>query len=387
MAKKKEKKSREPHVDPNYIREMFGLGKIEDEPVRESDWGTRDEKTQMRINKNNKKNYMGKNKYTGNARGGNGHGNNNRRENTTVDIASAPYNFVSLPSEVLTAQFEIDLQGKNVSSQYGEYIKEKGKNSGYFDVTLITKTPCFIGGNSENKEKFFSPNGQVMIPGSSLRGMVKNIFKIVTCGAMRPDEDITDKHLYFRGLAAKGKFGDYYKNRMSVINKETKKTESKAKAGFLIKLNNDKYYICPADYKKEEYKNQPKKESCIDYYCEKQEADIHTGAMRWKNHYYHIENCTWDEDKRIEVPGYVINDYQNDATRKGFNLLGDKNVLKKEKASGFCHIHNVVLVVPCFYLAQDGVAVHFGQGPYYRIPYEKAISEHIPDVVKGGEYS
>ena len=84
----------------------------------------------------------------------------------------------------------------------------EGKHSGYIQLDIEALTPLFVGGE-EIKDKnnnvigmdFFAPVGEKIIPGSTIRGMVKNIFKIVTCGAMRPVEDFNDRRLFFRCVA------------------------------------------------------------------------------------------------------------------------------------------------------------------------------------------
>ena len=183
---------------------------------------------------------MDKNNYRGNNSRNHHNGNNNsigRNHNTPALVqhnAEAPYNFVPLISEVVTGEIDEVSQ-----TAYKEHVLAHGKNTGYIDLEITSKSPLFIGGNGE---KFFAPSGKPMIPGSSIRGMVKNLFKIITCGSMRPGEDIEDKHLYSRGMAAKGNFGKYYSERMSetktvtIDGKQVRKPFSKAQPGFLIKL-------------------------------------------------------------------------------------------------------------------------------------------------------
>ena len=40
-------------------------------------------------------------------------------------------------------------------------------------------------------------------------------------------------------------------------------------------------------------------------------------------------------------------------------------------------------IIPCFYTAEGDVVTGFGASPYFRIPYRKAISDHIPAELKG----
>ena len=161
---------------------------------------------------------MAGNNYRGNNSRNNRNGNNNRRgnhnNNTPASVernAEAPYNFVPLISEVVAGEIAEVSQ-----AAYKEHVLAHGKNTGYIDLEITSKSPLFIGGNGE---KFFAPSGKPMIPGSSIRGMVKNLFKIITCGSMRPGEDIEDKTIYFRGLAAKGSLGRYYNKCMITRNK------------------------------------------------------------------------------------------------------------------------------------------------------------------------
>ena len=114
------------------------------------------------------------------------------------EIATAPYNFVSLPKTVLASPMDGNaVTDEERTLNYRTHVLEKGRLSGRIELTIETKTPVFIGtgvGTAEDKdpELFFSPMDVPMIPGSSLRGMIKNLFKIVTCGAMRAGEDYQD---------------------------------------------------------------------------------------------------------------------------------------------------------------------------------------------------
>ena len=108
--------------------------------------------------------------------------------------ATGPYNFVPLPKKILSAKFD-------GAENFREHIAERGKLSGEIFLELETLTPLFIG-NGGNAPKSFAPVGTPIIPGSSLRGMFKNILKIVTCGAFRgrtasqgKDDDFNDEHI------------------------------------------------------------------------------------------------------------------------------------------------------------------------------------------------
>ena len=176
------------------------------------------------------------------------------------DLATAPYNFVSLPKKVLPAQFE-DVDG------FKEHIGAAGNISGEILLDIEALTPLFIGGGQDDT-KTFAPVGSPIIPGSSLRGMVKNILKIVTCGAFRGQtdsqkngDDFNDEHIYFRCLMKNNKaelkgynwsvaLHAYYVKRMSRdVDKDGKKiTVKNARPGFLIRKADGKYFIAPSIY-------------------------------------------------------------------------------------------------------------------------------------------
>ncbi|OQX24701.1 MAG: hypothetical protein BWK80_19375 [Desulfobacteraceae bacterium IS3] len=59
--------------------------------------------------------------------------------------------------------------------------KFKGK-SGVISCSLENLTPLFIGGNREFKENFMTQNGKYVIPGSSLKGMLRSLAEIVGGG-------------------------------------------------------------------------------------------------------------------------------------------------------------------------------------------------------------
>ncbi len=126
--------------------------------------------------------------------------------------------------------------------------------SGEILLNIEALTPLFIGGN---EPKSFAPLGKPIIPGSSLRGMFKNIFKIVTCGAFRGQsseqkkgEDFNDEHIYFRCLMASISSPAWMKDLKQHYDKLMTDVDGKKKArpGFLIHTTDDKYFIVPSKY-------------------------------------------------------------------------------------------------------------------------------------------
>lgn len=291
-------------------------------------------------------------------------------------MASAPYNFVSLPHRILPAPFaldEVDVENvenmENIIEDYKRYVSSEGKNTGCIRLEIQALTPLFIGSGtgSEETDAFFSPTGRPVIPGSSIRGMTRNLLKIITAGAMRRDEDFADRHLYYRQFMAKRKgFG------------------SEAKAGFLIRSNGH-YYVCPTQYESSRYRYGP----AIRWNEDK--ADIITGKMKGKFYQYTIQfsKGILDKDNRIPVQDYIIKDYKSDSNRfsgngsyKGWGLFSEKAAKAGEDARSFTNREDIDFIVPCFFQEQNGEVLSFGHCKNYRTPYTSSIGDHVPAGLK-----
>lgn len=116
------------------------------------------------------------------------YGSKDRQESTKP--VSLPYNFVSLPEQVIPAEFFEPDSGKDMKDLYKQHVLTNGKNSGYIDIDILTQTPLFIGGNvvtknGEEYQEFFGGNDNPIIPGSSLKSMIKQILKIVTASGFK----------------------------------------------------------------------------------------------------------------------------------------------------------------------------------------------------------
>lgn len=168
--------------------------------------------------------------------------------------ATAAYNFIPLPDKILPA--DLDAYRKDLLSDdevrrhkaFRAFLNKKGNLSGHIDLDMETLTPLFIGGNGEQP---FSPAGRVILPGSTIRGMVKNLLKIVSCGSWRGDEDVNDRHVYFRCLMATKKspawqkdLHELYSDRMTSVH--NKKPSKNAKTGFLPRINVENILYIPS---------------------------------------------------------------------------------------------------------------------------------------------
>ena len=291
------------------------------------------------------------------------------------DTATAPYNFVSLPQGVLTSPIEGDaMSDVERVENYRAHILAKGRLSGRIDLEIKTLTSVFVGTGADagnTVENFFSPTGVPMIPGSSLRGMIKNLFKIVTCGAMRAGEDYDDQTLYFRAVAGGALQGAYNKR----VPREY------TEAGYLIRTKAEqRYYICPTKYEPiRDWNAVQKHESCI-FWDQPQSGWVtcYTGKIGNKKHYTVHQPCLWQEC--LPVSTEVIAAYQNDRAREGLNLLADRKTSQAkwgDDAVAFTNDPAIDFVIPCFYQEEQGNVLHFGFGRFYRISYENSIRSHV----------
>ena len=109
-------------------------------------------------------------------------------------MITAPFNFVPLNEKVFFPPWAEDVS-HDVPFEDGE--------SGLIDITITAKSPIFIRNNyvdgddyiEQNGKKvstnFCHHNGQCYIPGSSVKGMVRNVLEIMSFGKLKLD---TKKH-------------------------------------------------------------------------------------------------------------------------------------------------------------------------------------------------
>ena len=316
---------------------------------------------------------------------------------------------------------------------FREHIAERGKLSGEIFLELETLTPLFIGGNDT---KSFAPVGTPIIPGSSLRGMFKNIFKIVTCGAFRgrttsqrKGEDFNDEHIYFRCMMGVGRYpwtkdlNKVYNSRMihNARGKDGKLHPVKnARPGFLIRTTDNKFFIAPSIYKSDrkddrilirDYEKKfrvtirERNSSCVKW--DGNIAYIITGSQaRYKLldedgynqltgddkkragkqfiRYTLLDYVDWCRDHWIPLPEDVRTSYEHDRNRRGVNLFTDKGILKRaelERLTGKT-FSDVKTLIPCHFLEEGGQVTAFGHGQCFRIPYRRRIGDAVPKTLQ-----
>lgn len=308
--------------------------------------------------------------------------NNNKSKINCIPVAS--YNFVKLNDRVLLpplGKMIVENKEQDIQQTYKDFLLSDTKYSGYFDVKLKNITPLFIN----DKGVFFNDGKEVCIPGSSLRGCLKNAYKIITSGTMKTgvDGDVTDKTLYYRSFAsACSKFKELYNYNMT--QKRDGKEKSIAKPGFLVKIKNN-YFIYPAQQGTNKNKvDMPEQVPCVKWNNE--DAYIYTGKIYKESHCYCIKDPNFKT--RYQVSEKIYRSYIGDNNRKRLDLL--KALIKTNKNNDKKILNDFYknrceFVVPCFYVEDNGEVLHFGAGPYYRIPYKQSIGDHIPACLKADD--
>lgn len=135
-----------------------------------------------------------------------------------MEKINAPYNFVPLSDIVVIPEW-----GDKVSHD----LPFRDGVSGELELTITAKTDILVGGSQENGNVHFfkTPDGKYIIPGSSLRGMFRNVMEIATFSRM----SAVDEKSY--GLRDISKSGNVYQSRVTGVEPST--GEAKVKTGFL----------------------------------------------------------------------------------------------------------------------------------------------------------
>ncbi|MCB5250575.1 MAG: TIGR03986 family CRISPR-associated RAMP protein [Candidatus Cloacimonadales bacterium] len=329
--------------------------------------------------------------------------------------ATAPYNFVPLNDTVLE---------NRVNNSFDEFIDL----SGYIDLEMTAKSPIYVRGTlteddikakKEQSEGSFKPaNYKFKIPGSSIRGMVRTLYEIITSSKMT---FIDDKSLYFRSFGDKSiEFQKKYSDLM--MGKEEDAFKPLVLAGYLVKENNE-YFIYEAEgyHRVEErdlegkiqnfipmsfdgkapnkyYTEKIKKTPFEEVYFKSDRPTVHNHSFNSKTNAYtklyyskikeisatnkdgltkgtlvlsgkipkkHMQWVIGEmkKDVKYDVSETLIRDYGNDVNRKAVNLIECANSSKNPG-------------VPCFFILDSSNKVKaFGHTGMFRLVYDKSIGD------------
>lgn len=178
---------------------------------------------------------------------------NNRdsRKAEYYDPATAPFNFVRLPRIAVdryNSESELPAHNRIYREEDGYYSGEVA-----YEIAVDEKDPAsvlMIGDDSAGGEKKFFRNndGKCTIPGSTVRGMVRNNVQIL--GMCNPKKDIQDSRFMYRKMAASdGKLQKIYRAEIGAPQNKTRigrAEPGKVAAGYMERISDDEYVIYPA---------------------------------------------------------------------------------------------------------------------------------------------
>lgn len=334
--------------------------------------------------------------------------------------ATAPYNFVPLPEVVVSAE-AIPPQDQYHPDRY----------SGYLDCTLTTLTPLYtrcmmapeffqtVGDRAfydldepqkQERARFFHLDDieKPVIPGSSLRGMVRSLVEILGYGKIQP---VTQERLVYRGVGDTTSFGLRYRERLMREDKKNYFTPL-MRAGYMEKngdgwsirpaqvlppvtettfarivsenvpdglqawhgcKNARRIWVKPGPYEYKKVRHVHIKYSDIEEISEISKSGL-VEAVRVRSG--HIDKKKHDmvifppdaSANPIPIPADMVITYQEQISQEQEKLLGENGVLREKQ--------------PVFYLMENDKLVFFSHTKMLRLPYLKSPNEFVPALLR-----
>ena len=366
-------------------------------------------KPQNRNSFSGNKNYQSGRNYQ--SRGNSQNKGNSKRDfysqnNSESREAYAPYNFVPFADCVLQRYEDTD--------ELPDYEKiDPQLKTGELVVSIEAKMPVYVSNGNEKNEDFFKgTNGNYQIPGSSVRGLIRENMQILGFGLIREGEDISDSQIYFRNVAgAKDSVSynvkKYYDNALGVeqkrINSKPVSEPKKVLAGYLHNENGE-FYITESRYIRVSRKN-PKMAAFKDRQTgkiftattrrvgytegenivkdivpfEKKRPGMKEGVLLFtgnaigkkENHLYVFEKENTENRKEIIAEEDILS-YKEDWENRENSLKGGKY------APEFWRLPEPGESKPVFYIKECNGHTYFGMSLFLRIGYPHTIAEGLP---------
>ena len=338
--------------------------------------------------------------------------------------AVAPYNFVPLPEKIVTFSVH-DLPDQGVY--------EKGRHTGYIECDLTTASPVYVRAaltpeqakdekQSKDLPDFFYLNdkNQPVIPGSSLRGMMRTLVEIITYSKV---SNVSDKKLIYRSVGGATNHDKHYREQMMRLDKEdtTKKNVKYytplIHGGYMVRKGSRDWAIQPAkvidgttyaqifmDEENEELVHSLQRvRNCKNAYeifittGKYDYQDVRGGFLKIK--YAKVtagspnskpgfkkgtlarsgkmaskkwEAVVYEKDKsakELPLDDDQIDAYMEQVSKEQINLLGDAGALNEGQ--------------PVFYITdKPGHVIFFGHARMFRVPYPRSPFEYVPKEVR-----
>lgn len=357
---------------------------------------------------------------------------------TKKRMASAPYNFVPLPEKVVCA-----VEDSKHLPDHNSYGNDQFPHSGFFEVSLTTMSPLYIRGpvpsdefarqdeSAKNRPDFFytKRSDQPVIPGSSLRGMLRSLLEIAAYGKM---QGVSKRKLFFRGVGNEA-VGDYYR-QLTDLSQGTGRSRG---FGFAKRITNDRWVIEECDiaqikmediarkfgkntedlYTKSGPSSVPDKRyqhlevwvpmgsskktvfgqsfyAVTDFRISSGSADLQpdgwrkgklvlTGRMQRKHNAFIFLSKLAGEAKTIEIPNDREVLDENERLLERFN---NDQVTSWQK-DAFPAINGGQPGTlrdgdPVFYIVENGRLVFFGRAFLFRLPYQNSPLDMVPETLR-----
>lgn len=299
-----------------------------------------------------------------------------------------PYTFVSVSDSVFYLNEEEEKELKTIQD-----IPVEHSLSGSIEVNFKALSPFCVrsdGGQSANM------NGKYFVPGSSIKGMIRSVFEIMTYSNMR--NGIANSRYSMRDLS-----NDDYK---------LKSSDGPQKSGFLVLLNGN-YYIqeCKSEAKKyseiaelankrpgtgEEQLKSAKKTRDKYGLLKSPFVKIGNETKMWffsnfidkKNHEFLFDIPNFDESQLIPLEENEYNDFifihEKENTNESWKYW--KSKLKNYSSIEEIRKDNHYGIVPCFFRkkANKFAVRDLGFSFLYRQPYPYTIHDFLPEEHKKG---
>ena len=308
----------------------------------------------------------------------------------------APYNFVPFSNQVL-------LRYARPEELPPHNVIDPALKTGEIHITMAADTPCFVSDGDKNTPHFFrTPDGHYALPGTTIRGMIRENIQILGFGAVCPGEEMKDYQIYFREIAAaKGSVGgplkNYYQTVLGIDPKDPKAPPQNVRAGYLRKRNGQ-YVIQPVKgcYLRVSRQHPdvarlddtPAKSvsiayveagGCVKEFCARAHAKpgmsygmlLYTGRWvgKFPNHLYVFPEAD-ESAASLPLEPVDILSYREDWENR-------KNTLKAYYDPDFWALPEDGDEKPVFYIRHNG-HIYFGMSLFLRIGYLHSLSMGLP---------
>lgn len=298
-------------------------------------------------------------------------------ESTMAPYVGAPYNFVPFHNKVI----KVEKEQMAVHDKLQDELL-----SGEIDYKVTAVTPIFIGDGDKEKHAFVKNEyGKNVIPGSSMRGLIRNNVQIL--GLAGFSQDIEDYELMYRAVAS-GTEKEKYKGILGAFPLPVGKGKSisvlkEVKAGYMVNKNGKliiyktdvdsiskdlgkaNYYVVSERIISENLTEYPfftEHPECTQY-------DIIHGFTKKGNDYIGNENSSY-------VPFFHQISYELKDSKRVINI-GEPGVYTKSGyllGSGFMKKKKVLYVIPRINKEKEYIEVSEKDKRSFQIDYEKRLN-------------